>query len=164
MIEIWKFYKESNSRPWGHRVYYVSNWGRVKCNGELYKCTICKGYYYLFRKPLHRIVAELFIPGWDEKCEIDHKDCNRLNNRVDNLLLCKDHKQNMNNPLSIQNQIESHQGKPILQYTKDNKLVKGYVSIKEAARQTKIHRSSIISCCQHRYKSAGGYIWKYKEG
>lgn len=162
--EEWKFYKETYNFRWGHRIYYVSNYGRVKCNGKLFKCPIINGYYYLCRKPLHRIVAEQFIPGYDENYELDHKDCNKLNNMVTNLLLCKDHKQNMNNPLTIQHMIENSQPKKsVIQYTLDNKFVKEYVSIQEAFRQTKIYHGNIVKCCKQRIKSAGGYIWKYKE-
>lgn len=164
MQEVWKFYKETKSK-YGHRIYEVSNLGRVKLNGKLYICPIRKdGYYYLCNKPLHRIVAELFIPGWDEKFEIDHKDRNRLNNMITNLLICFNHSQNINNPLTIQYKIENSHKKPVLQYTLDNKFVKEYVSIREAARQTKINKGNIIQCCKNRrYKSAGGYIWKYKK-
>ena len=160
--EEWKFYKETNHPRWGHRIYYVSNFGRVKLNGKLYICPIFNGYYYLPGKPLHRIVAELFIPDWDPNKEVDHKDCNKLNNIVTNLLIV-DHTQNQNNPLSIQHHIEGSHKKTVLQYTLDNKFVAEYVSIQEASRQTKICRCNIKDCCKHRYKSAGGYIWKYKE-
>lgn len=168
MVEVFKFYKETNGSRWGKRVYYVSNYGRVKCNGKLFKCSIHNGYYYLCGRPLHRIVAELFIPGWNRKFEIDHKDCNPLNNMVTNLLVCKDHKQNMNNPLTIQHCRERLLKKPItlpksvFQYTKDNKFIAEYVSLIDAEKQTKIHRGNIRLCCQHKRKSAGGYIWKYK--
>ena len=102
MKEVWKFYKETNQQPWGHRIYEVSNLGRVKVNGEIFIPTIVSaGYYYLCHRPLHRIVAELFILGWDEKFEIDHIDCNPLNNRVENLRICRNHKENCNNPLTL---------------------------------------------------------------
>jgi len=164
MEEIWKFYKETNCNRLGKRVYYVSDLGRVKCNGELYQCRIgTDGYYYLCHRPLHRIIAELFIPGWNEKIEVDHKDCNKLNNMVSNLLVCLNHKQNCNNPLTIQHNRKSQSKKPVLQYTLDNKYVKEYISSREAERQTKIYHGSITKCCKHKLKSAGGYIWRYKK-
>ena len=182
MVEEYKFWREikqSNKYFKKGDILTVSTWGQVKCNGKLYKCPIKNGYYYLCGKPLHRIVAELFIPGWYEKCEIDHKDRNRLNNMVTNLLI-GDHKTNMNNPLTrqhmrecqreakknpltIQHHIESSHKKAVLQYTLDNKFIAEYVSINEASRQTKIPDSNIIKCCQHKRKYAGGYIWKYEE-
>lgn len=165
MEEIWKIYKEikrSNKFFKSGDILTVSNFGRVKCNSELFKCRIKNGYYVLCGEYLHRIIAEKFIPGWKKDYEIDHKDRNRLNDIVTNLLVCKDRKQNMNNPLTIQHCREIKLSKPVIQYTKDNKFVAEYISIIEASRQTKIPDSNITSCCKHRYKSAGGYIWKYK--
>ena len=35
IVEQWKVYKITSSRRWGHNVYEVSNFGRVRVNGEL---------------------------------------------------------------------------------------------------------------------------------
>lgn len=113
MKEVWKFYKETNSRPWGHRIYEVSNFGRVKLNGELYTCPVTRGYYYLLHNPLHRIVAQLFLPDWDPNKEVDHINGNKLNNiatgEKTNLRMCS-HKENMNNPLWLERNGETHKG------------------------------------------------------
>lgn len=161
--EIWVFYKETNHNRWGHRIYEVSNLGRVKLNDKLFKCRIgTDGYYYLCGRPLHRIVAELFIPNpYNLPC-IDHIDGNRLNNMVSNLRWVT-YKTNNTSPIAIQRHRESAPKKLVLQYTKDNKFVKEYVSAREASGQTNIYYNNIIKCCKHRRKSAGGYIWKYKE-
>lgn len=37
---------------------------------------------------IHRLVAGNFIPNPNKYPEINHKDCNRLNNRIDNLEWC----------------------------------------------------------------------------
>lgn len=182
MTEEWilfREFKKSNRYYKKGDILTVSNYGNVLLNGQPHECSICRGYYYLCYSPLHRIIAEKFLLDWDPNKEVDHKDRNRLNNMVTNLLLC-DHKQNMNNPLSIQhmrecqretqnnpltiqNHIEGSRKKSVLQYTLDNKFVAEFISVQEAARKTKICRNSIKECCKHRYKSAGGYIWKYKE-
>lgn len=163
MREIWKVWKESYSKRYGNMIFEVSNFGRVKCNGEFYKCSICGSYYYLCGKQLHRIVAELFLPDWDPNKEVGHKDCNPLNNMVTNLYMCS-HKENMNHILTRQHLSQCNKPvKQVLQYTLDYKLVNEFISTREAERQTKISHSHISKCCKNKYKSAGGYIWKYKE-
>lgn len=52
--------------------------------------------------------------------------------------------------------------KVIEQYTDEGLFVARYNSATEASKKTGINGSSIRCCAQGRYKSAGGYIWKYK--
>ena len=51
----------------------------------------------------------------------------------------------------------------ILQFSKDGEFIAEYPSIKEAERQTGCYHGNICNCCKGKYKSAGGFIWKYKE-
>ena len=53
--------------------------------------------------------------------------------------------------------------KSIIQLDFNGNFVSEYLSIRDAVRKTGIERKSISRCCQHKAKSAGGYIWKYKE-
>lgn len=53
--------------------------------------------------------------------------------------------------------------KAVLQYTKDGIFIKEYYSIREAERQTEVNRSDISGCCKGKRKTAGKFIWKYKE-
>ena len=52
---------------------------------------------------------------------------------------------------------------PVLQFTKDGIFVKEWPSAKEACRQLNIGPPNLCHCLKGRYKSAGGYIWKYKK-
>lgn len=51
----------------------------------------------------------------------------------------------------------------ILQCTIDGEFISEYSSIRDAERKTGVAASSISQCCNEKiYKSAGGYIWKWK--
>ena len=52
--------------------------------------------------------------------------------------------------------------KQIYQYSRDGVLIKEWESIQQASTTLGINRSDIGSTCSGRYKSAGGFIWKYK--
>ena len=54
-------------------------------------------------------------------------------------------------------------GKRVLQYTLDGKFLKEWISASEVEREIGISRKNIGSVCNGRHKTAGGYIWKYKE-
>lgn len=51
----------------------------------------------------------------------------------------------------------------ILQYSIDGEFIAEYPSTREASRQIGCDNSSISKCCKGTRKSAGGFIWKYKE-
>ena len=98
--EIWKFYKKTNSYRWGHRVYEISNHGRVRINGQIVQPKPCaKNYYGIGSFYLHRAVAELFVPNPENKPEVDHINADTFDNRAENLRWVT-HKENQNNPNS----------------------------------------------------------------
>lgn len=105
--EIWKDIDEFKG------MYQVSNYGRIKSlerivernnkgktkvNEKILKTYINKktGYCYaMFSilgknkiRHIHRLVAKAFIPNPQNKKDINHKDCNRTNNYIDNLEWC----------------------------------------------------------------------------
>ena len=100
---------------------------------------------------IHRLVAEAFLPNPDRLPEVNHKDENRLNNRVENLEWC-----------TRQYNMEYSKNKPIVQIDDD-----GYCSIYGSAtiasKMTGIGRTSINNALCKRSLSAGGYQWRYCE-
>lgn len=123
MEEIWKTYKITHPESSLKRVYEVSNYGRVKINGVL--VDLDKDYkhkwYYRFGSgyPVHKAVAELFIPNPDNKPCVDHIDTNTFNNRVDNLRWVT-YKENQNNKLTKQHISESLKGRVFTEEWKKN--------------------------------------------
>ena len=79
--------------------YYISNYGRVLslcCDGyKLLRPFTCgDGYDYVdlrvnnkdVKSRVHRLVANAFVPNPDDKPIVHHKDCDRKNNKADNLV------------------------------------------------------------------------------
>ena len=60
-----------------------------------YNCVRLRKDGKTITRRVHRMVAEAFIPNPNNLPEVNHKDDNKYNNRVDNLEWCT-HKQNMN--------------------------------------------------------------------
>lgn len=126
---------------------------------------------------IHRLVAMTFpdLVNWIEeakgkpfnKIDVNHKDENKLNNCVTNLEWCTKG-YNIRYGTGIKRRSVTQKKtmptiKPVLQYTLDMVLIKEYPSIREAERQTGIYNQNIIRCCKGKVKSAGGYIWRYKD-
>lgn len=128
-------------------------------------------------KLIHRLVAEAFIPNPENKPCIDHLDTNALNNYADNLRWCTLSENNLNpitrQRLSIAGVIKAKnqwssgcfdsQKRPIVQLSKDEKLIKIWSSMTEASQILNIHIGDICNCCRNKRcrKTAGGYKWKY---
>ena len=58
---------------------------------------------------------------------------------------------------------ENSPSKAVIQLSKDGELIAEYQSTREAERQTGCCHGNICNCCKGKYKSCGGYIWKYKK-
>lgn len=70
--------------------------------------------------------------------------------------------QETKNKISNSNKGKIVNNKPILQYDLKGNFIKEWVSQKEAYRVTKIHYGSISYCCKGKIKTAGKFIWKFK--
>ena len=139
-----------------------SNKGGYKRVG-LWKNGEGKTYY------IHRLVAEVFIPNPNNYLEVNHKDENKQNNKVENLEWCS-REYNNNYGTKTQRASEKIKGS---KHPKSRKVLcittgKKFNFIKEAAEYYSINKVTISKCCKGKYKSAGKHpvtgeelVWKY---
>ena len=149
-------------------LYQVSNYGRIKSfirynDGRIIKQCIGRRYWkvilYKDKKEkclfVHRIVAKAFIPNPLNKEQINHKDGNKLNNKVSNLEWCS-REENMDHARA-NGLINS---KKVLKI-KNGVVVCKYDSAYQAAKMNKLSYPNIWYCLNGKQKTAGGYEWKY---
>jgi uncharacterized protein YijF (DUF1287 family) len=151
--------------------YEINNLGQVRNQkGQILKTSVNSGGYEVIalRKDkikkqlyIHRLVAKAFLDNPNNYKEINHKDENKLNNKVENLEWCnrkynavygtKLERQRVANPLK----------KKVEQYSLTNELINVWQSITLASKKTGINRANIVQCLRgNGRKTAGGYKWK----
>ena len=140
--------------------YKVSNYGRVlslaktTIRGRKYDKILSaskkdNGYYTVSingnNEYVHRLVAKAFIDNPNNLNEINHKDEDKSNNRVDNLEWCT---KSYNVSYSKSIKIKIYNGTETI-----------YNSVSEAAIKNNISVSAIYNCLYGKSKTCGGYEW-----
>ena len=111
------------------------------------------------RYKLHRLIAKVFINNPNDLPEVNHKDEDKSNNRVENLEWC-DRKYNANYGTIKERIAETN-------FKKVRCIDTGEIfnSINEAAEKYNIHNSTLVHYLKGRGNSVAGYKWEYyKEG
>ena len=116
---------------------------------------------------ISRLVAIAFIPNPNNLPQVNHKDENATNNRVENLEWC-DGLYNVRYGTGIARGIEAKNKnnskgaeKPVAQFSLEGKLLSKYRSAHEAARQMGGEFTHICKCCRGELNSHRGYKWIY---
>ena len=151
MKEIWKDIENYEG------IYQISNHGRI-CNissGRILVCSVSPSGYVRLKLSkngvkenykIHRLVAKAFIPNMHNYPIINHKDDNNT------------YRSAINKYKTLANKNYT----PVIQFTKDNIFLSEYNSVNEAGELNNITPCCISSCLTGHTKSAGGFIWKYK--
>lgn len=126
---------------------------------------------------VHRLVASAFIPNPHVLPQVNHKDENKLNNEFVNLewvtadenmkygSRSERQRRNTDYSNSLRKTIAISNGKkvsrPVAQI-KDGAVLAQYDSVKAASKATGLNHAHICECAAgKRYKTVGGYEWKY---
>lgn len=158
--------------------YQVSNKGRIKSlylnrdmrtfvNNSGYECVKFKNNRKTENFTVHRLVAMHFVMGYEEHLHVNHIDGNRLNNSFSNLewVTAKENihdmiKRGTHNVSSAHKVAQIKNKKPVEMYDLEGHFIKDFPSIKDAFEETKVLK--IGEVCNGRRKSAGGFVWKFK--
>lgn len=167
--------------------YQVSTYGRVRSldhygsNGHtivLYKgkiltpCMGSEGYYHVYffngktrSNMIHRLVASVFIPNFNNKREVNHKDENKLNNNVSNLEWLSSF-ENANygtrNIRAIETKKEMGLLKRVVMLDLGGNTIDRFESMADAAKFVGGNKTNICACCNNKAKTAYGYRWRYE--
>ena len=104
---------------------------------------------------VHRLVASAFIPNPLNLETVNHKNEDKRNNNVSNL----EWMSRTDNLAYSRPQLAERRVQMLDKST--GKLLATFPSIIEAERVTGINDGNICSCLKGRYKTAGGYLWRY---
>ena len=185
----WRVESEWNNRVyqvWQNMIERCYSTKRHERNPTYIDCTVCErwltlsnfvedivkidNYNYWLNHPNERVSLDKDIKSNGQNKEYCLEQCQFVdfgeNSRQANATRDNTYLQGENNPMygrTGENHPMWNNGKKIKQYSKDNVLIATYSSSHEAERQTGVNYSNIIQCCKGRYKSAGGFIWRYAE-
>ena len=166
--EIWKSHPEIVGIE-------VSNLGRVRTldrvtsseertqfvKGHVFKqCSHCHGYLVVdipadgkwVTKTVHRLVAQTFIPNQNNLPEVNHKNCIRNDNRVENLEWVT-HEEN----IEYREKFGEKSGQPVLAINLNTLEVSQFRSQREAGRSLGILQPCISRVIKGQRKQTGGF-------
>lgn len=129
---------------------------RINCDGYTTIAFYADGKYW--RGALHRLLAICFIPNPENKPQVNHIDCNKQNNSLDNLEWATQ-LENMRHAYK-NNLIPPSNIKGVVRLDDNRKTISAYSSLREAGKDVGVHCTTISHALKRNIR-AGGFYWKY---
>lgn len=152
-MEIYKIIKD-------YEKYSISNLGNVKnIHGKILKIRMTReGYnrvalyndYGVKNFLVHRLVAETFLENYEKKPQINHKDGDKLNNKVENLEWVT-RSENQIHRINILNK-----GTTGIKLIKDNKIYE-FNSLAECSKKLNLGRGNLSRLNNNKLKTYNGF-------
>ena len=124
-----------------------------------------------YTKDVHRLVYFSFYPSSDISLQVNHKDENTKNNKLENLELMSQidnqnygtrNKRISDTNRNISGTFQTRQSKKINCYLYPSMdFVKEFRSTKEVEMELGIYHSHVSKCCKNIYKQIQGYTFRY---
>jgi len=115
------------------------------------------------KKLVHRMIAKAFIPNPEELPQVNHKDCNRTNNNVENLEFCTASYNNQYREKYGVSRTEAV-GHRLFTINLETLEILHFRSQGEAGRALGINQANISAVIKGKLKQAGGYYFKEDDG
>ena len=114
-------------------------------------------------KYVHRLVAQTFLANPDNLPEVNHLDCDRTNNHVENLEFCTPkYNSQYREKFGISN--TESQGHPVFAINLASLEVARFRSQSEASRELGVKNSNITAVIKGRYKQIRGFWFVNDDG
>ena len=153
--------------------FQVSNFGKIRNtltnhilaqtdNGRGYLNVKLKSSPYSTTRYVHRLVAMMFLPDYNEELQVNHIDKNKKNNNVSNLEMVTDSE---NKIWSHEEYVSGHlktQGKIVQVFDMDNNFLFESLGLWETSRKYGFDPRLIQRVIAGEIKHHKGYKFKYK--
>lgn len=167
-------------------IYQVSTDGKIKKNKVTYKrktdgalitlpsiimkTRVLRGYETVGltkngkqkTKPVHRIIAEAFIPNPENKEEVNHLDGDKLNNKLSNLEWVTKSENSLHAfKLGLRKTTDGGTSRKVAQICPHtNDVLATYPSLRNLDKNTTYLRKEVSIACR-KHKLYRGYYWKF---
>lgn len=120
-------------------------------------------------RSVHRLMAQVFLPNFDDPLQVNHIDGDKKNNVITNLEMVTPSENSLHryHVLGFQNLapmigVENPNARPVDRFSLDGALLQHYPSQSDAVREG-FRASCITECCKGTQKSHGGFLWAYTD-